>query len=570
VDFCYFVGVREGFSNEEYQLVEALRIGGNYRCSMNYQPFIISSFGPIPAHHLHGQAFSGVDLILGNEGYADFRRDRGRTIEPGEDGSYIVIGKSGSETVIGTDFAGYRKMFIYRHGDSWAISDSLIDLARFAFSQGLPVTISKPHLSTFFIDGSFGHQLASLQTSVSQIQLVPATHEIAFDTSRVSDLLLRRTKAASAALPDRYDQAMYEYLRTWVGRAAALLQSDVLVRSDLTGGRDSRAVLALLLAALRRCGGSARDLAIVSDVERPADLRVANSIAERFGFKINERPWEVANTHYDAPTAYAVWKSLCLGVYMPLYIPTGAANPSIIFLDGSGGESQRPFYPEMTLEAFLDTQAKFIPDGDDYPGLKTSILADINMLRSGQEETIHPLVIHYRHFRDRCHGGRSSQFHNTSSPLSSALLRNAFPLCPKVRSDRAQVLVDILINGDRELAMMAYDKPEKLPDERNLADVIDASGAIASADLNGRVFKSGLPASAPASPRKAELLGMLRDDVRRHQNAVAQSGYLPPDYVERGVAAIEVAIAKGNFRDPAEAVPSVHVILAGELLALGG
>jgi hypothetical protein len=539
---------------------------------MGYQAFILSNFNQTPTHHLHGQAFSGADLVLGNEGYADFRRNRSRTIEPGEDGSYIVVGKSGSETVIGTDFAGYRKMFLYRHGDSWAVSDSLIDLARFAFSRGLPVTISKPHLSTFFIEGDFGKQLASLQTSVSQIQLVPATHEIAFDTSRGSGLRLRRTKAASAPLPDRYDQALYDYLRTWVGRLAALLQSNVLVRSDLTGGRDSRAILALLIATLRRCGGSVSDLAMVSDVGRPADLKVANSIADRFGFKLNERPWEVANTHYDVPTAYAVWKSLCLGVYMPPYIPTGAPNPSIIFLDGSGGEGHRPFYPEMTPETFVDTQAKFIMDRDDYQALKASILADIDMLKSGQEETIHPLVIHYRHFRDRCHGGRSSQFHFTASPLSSALLRNAFPLCAKEKSDRAQVLVDILINGDRELAMMPYDKPEKRPDERNLADVIDASGAIASANMDGRVFQSGLPESASAEPRKADLLGMLRDDVLRHQNMVVESGYLPPDYVERGVEALELALAKGSFRgdDPVDAVPSVHVILAGELLALSG
>lgn len=536
---------------------------------MNYQPFILSSFGPLPTHYLHGQAFFGVDLILGNEGYTAFRRHRGRTIEPGEDGSYIVIGESGSETVIGTDFAGYRKMFLYRHAGSWAVSDSLIDLARFASSRGLPVTISKPHLSTFFIKNSFGHQLASLQTSVCQIQLVPASHEIAFDTSRRSGLLLRRTKAASAALPDRYDQAMYEYLRTWVGRAAALLQSDMLVRSDITGGRDSRAVLAILFAALRRCGGSVADLAVVSSLARPADLKVANSIADRFGFKLNVRPWEVANTHYDVPTAYAIWKSLCLGVYMPLYIPTGAPNPSIIFLDGCGGESHRPFYPEITPQAFLDTQAKFIADGDDYRALKASILSDINLLKSGQEEAIHPLVIHYRHFRDRCHGGRTSQFHYTTSPLASALLRNAFPLCPKEKSDRAQVLVDILINGDRELAMMAYDKPEKLPDKWNLADVIDASGAIASADMNGRVFAPGImPASAPAEPCKPDLLGMLRDDVRRHQSSVAQSGYLPPDYVECGVEAVEAASAKGDFRDPVDAIPSLHVILVGELLVL--
>ena len=535
---------------------------------MKYQLFILSSLVPTPVDHLHGFAFSGVDLILGNQAYADFRRDRGRRIEPGEDGSYIVVGKSGSEIVIGTDFAGYRKMFLYRHGDDWAVSDSLIDLARFASSRGLPVSISKPHLSTFLIAGDFGHQLASLQTSVSQIQLVPATHEIAVDPLSGNTLKLRRTKVASRRHPIEYDQAMYDYLRIWVGRLATLLQSSLLIRCDISGGRDSRAVLSLLLAAVQRCDCSLKDVAMVSSPTLPADLSVANAIAERFHFKLNERPWEPANTSYDVPTSYAVWKSLCMGVYMPLHFPGSAPNPSIVSLNGSGGEGHRPFYPEVGLEAFLDARAKFFPSADDFQALKASILSDVSMLRSGQEENIDSLVLHYRHFRDRCHGGRTSQFHYAVSPLSSGILRNAFPLCPKERSDRGQVLVDISISGSRELAMMAYDKPEKLPNKQNLTDALDASDAIACANLGGRVFQSAPPPSAPTEPRKLELISMLRDDIFHHQKAVAQSGYLTRDYVSRGIEAVEVALANGDFRHPIDAIPSVHVVLTGELIAL--
>jgi hypothetical protein len=49
---------------------------------------------------------------------------------------------------------------------------------------------------------------------------------------------------------------------------------------------------------------------------------------------------------------------------------------------------------------------------------------------------------------------------------------------------------------------------------------------------------------------------MLRDDVRRHQQTVARE--------------IEAASARGNFRHPDEAIPSVHITLAGELLDRSG
>ena len=82
--------------------------------------FLVSSFDHLPEHRLHGFCFQDEDLIMGDKGYEKYRADKGRAVLPGQDGSYIVLRHSDNEAVIGTDFSGYHKLFLYRHNYTWA------------------------------------------------------------------------------------------------------------------------------------------------------------------------------------------------------------------------------------------------------------------------------------------------------------------------------------------------------------------------------------------------------------------------------------------------------------------
>lgn len=134
---------------------------------MTDQPFfLISSDDALPQHHLHGFCWQDEDLVLGNGGYEKYRASRKAEIPTGQDGSYIVVNASPQEAVIGTDFSGYHKLFLYQYAGHWILSNSLIEIARVAAGKGLPVTINESHLASFFIRGAFGNQLTSLRTSV--------------------------------------------------------------------------------------------------------------------------------------------------------------------------------------------------------------------------------------------------------------------------------------------------------------------------------------------------------------------------------------------------------------------
>jgi hypothetical protein len=540
---------------------------------MDHGFFLVSSYGLLPEHHLHGICFQDEDLIIGNEGYEKYRAVRQRDIRAGQDGSYIVVRPSENETVIGTDFSGYYKLFLYQRGEKWALSNSFIELVRYVASKNLPVTVDENHLASFFIEGPFGDQLTSLRTSVKEIRLIPSTMEAVLTKAFFGTALtLRPVSAASGhALNEKsYREILQDYLRLWVGRMATMLQADLYMRSDLTGGQDSRAILSLMLAAAQNIGDAfIRQVNFTSDKGAKGDFTIASQIAERFRLRFMDKSEDPrVPVRLDTSKAYEKWKSLCLGVYGPIYFPVTHPVPTALSFGGAGGEGHRRFYPSIAPDRFLNQQRAFFPSSAQFKRLKRDILDDLSALRQGAEASVDPMILHYRHFRDRCHGGRAPQYGNLISPLSSATLRQASSLCSSEQIERSQVLADVLINANRELAILPYDEPRKSFDARHLSEVPDAKDAIHSARSDGRVFAPETASVQAGDFTKQKALLMLREDFLDHYERMRGSGFFPKEYLEKARATAEKASVEGRFPHARSGGAVSHVILAGELSRL--
>jgi hypothetical protein len=540
---------------------------------MNPSFFLISSYDPIPQHYLQGLCLQDEDIILGNEGYQKYVAARKRYVQPGLDGSYIIVRSSDEETIVGTDFSGYYKLFLYQCGERWALSNSLIELVRFAASKRLPVTIDESHLASFFIEGPFGDQLTSLRTSVKEIRLVSSSMEAVIAPTFFGTTVKLRPTAVLYEDPERlesYEEALRHCMKLWTGRMATLLQSDLYIRSDLTGGRDSRAVLSLMLAACRIIGEPfIRKVNITSDKDATDDFSIAHQIAERFHLRFMDKVGDPRRpVRLSVNGAYETWKSLCLGVYGPIYFPVTHPVPTATAMGGAGGEGHRRFYPNVAPETFINAQRKFIPSSAHFKRLKRDILDDLATLRRGPEASVDPMIVHYRHFRDRCHGGRAPQYGNLISPLSSKALRRASSLCAPTKIDRSQVLADILVNANRQLAAMAYDAPAKSFDARHFADLVDAEDAIRSARKDGQVFASEGASHELGGFTKKEAFRLLRDDFLDHYAQARGAGFFPKPYLEKAREAAENALLNGRFPHIRSSCAISHVILAGELARL--
>jgi hypothetical protein len=540
---------------------------------MSHDIFLISSFDPIPKHFFAGYCFQDEDFILGSGGYDRYRAARNRGIEPGQDGAYVIVRSSGNETVVGTDFSGYFKLFLYEHPNGWALSNSLIDLARFAAGKGLPVTIDEAHLASFFIRDSFGQQLTSLHTSVKDIRLVPSMMEVVITRSISGAGISLRPTAMISRMASQGDYATVfsDFMRLWVGRMATILRSDLRVQCDLSGGRDSRAVLALIIAASKRFGGDLQKIGIQSNPRAVADRAAADRLMEEYGLSFTGRgSSRRPEPSFSAARAYEKWKSLCLGVYAPIYFPQWNRSSTSVNFSGGGGESHRRFYEKASPERLLDGHRRSIPSRALFEQLRADILNDLAFLSRGPEGHLKPLIVHYRHFRDRCHGGCLAQYRNRLSPLASGLLRQASTLCSPEQFDRSQVLADIMMNADEKLAFMPYDDPKKALDPRHVAERIDSSGAIAAARGDGRVFAADEAAQETGTFVRPDALRMLRDDFLTNYERVRGSGFFPHQYLEKARMIVEEAVRSGSLQHAAHGCSVSHVILTGELSNISG
>ncbi len=534
---------------------------------------LFSHDGVLPQRKLIGVCFTGSDVVVGDLGYQKYAERERKRIEPGEDGAYIVVNAHEGSATIGTDFSGYYKLFAYRSGDAWALSNSIVSLVEYARARSLPVTLRSAHLAGFFIPGAFGNQIASLQTAVGEIRLIPATEQAIVREDPVT-----KKRSLATARTDRveeldlrgpsYADALAESLRVWVARMGALVMSDLDVACKLTGGRDSRAVLSLLLAAAQRSSAGFSRVTFVSKETAQQDLAIAKGLAKHYGLALNSRRRHHLDRPLTARGAYERWRRLCLGIYTPIYFPSKHPNPMSLTIGGAGGEAHRPFFRSRTLTRMLDAQRGVFSSGNHFEEFRAAVLSDIAGLQRGFEADLDPLTLHYRHYRDRMHGGRSPQYIYQASPLSSSFFRRASAICPPKQRKRAQFLVDLMMNCAQGIVDMPYDTRGKAPDRRHKRDFTDIRNALDRLQP-GIVYTStspGEPDVGDAADGHQDIWSRLLDDLLRHEGGLRRSGLFRTEYVDQAVTVARKAAEMQQLTSASAGSPVSHLLFAALLL----
>jgi hypothetical protein len=530
--------------------------------------FLLGYDEPRPQNQLVGFCFTEADLVIGDKGYEKFRKIRGRTISPGEDGAYIVVETSNGSTTIGTDFSGYYKLFIFRSGEAWALSNSIVALIDYARARSLPITLANAHLAGFCIKGAFGNQLASLHTAVEEIRLIPATQEIEIrePSAGKTSLTLRRTTRMRQLESNRltYKEALAEALSIWLARFRTILQSDLDIVSKLTGGQDSRTVLSLFLAATQGCPAVLGRIGFDCKASALQDLAIANNLANRYGLSLNSLPCRHLATSLNSNMAYDRWRSLCYGIYTPIYFPTKDRNPLCLTIGGAGGEGHRHFYHARTLKILLDSQRRYFPTDALFEEFRASVIADVKHLRQGYEADLDPLILHYRHFRDRAHSGRSPQYIYQAAPLGSSYFRLASSLCTPKKRKRAQLIVDLMMNCAPGIVDMPYDLEVKLPDKRHKSDVTDVRDALASG-RSGAVFTSVPPDPLTATSGRT-VWDRLYLDIKENVSAIKNCGLFSKAYIEQAITVAKKAAEAGQLSDATDGCSISHLLFAAHII----
>jgi hypothetical protein len=528
--------------------------------------FLTSSKHRLPESELLGSAFQGADLIIGDSGRDEYTKATGREVQPGNDGTYVTVIRRGNTAAIGTDFAGYQRLLVYRNGPDWALATSFAELVEFAARNGWPVTPDPANLRVFSMSGALGSQLVSHRTAVEEIMLLPATASVVV-RSRAGRLELHvDPKPRNTTLRRwgvRYSDVMSEYLSTWLSRLATLARSDLQLISDITGGRDSRVVLGMLLRASGSAGaGGIYRIDFRSGESATEDLKVARTLDERFSLNLNARG--MTSRHpLSGEQSFALWRQSNLGLYGPVYLSRFLPVDGIS-LGGAGGESHRVFYTGANMTRLLQIRKKALGGEAPFAVVRDQMLADLNSLRRGVERQLDERILHYRHFRDRLHGGRLPVSLVNVSPLAGGKLRQASALASSEHRERSQILADLLLNLDEDLALMDYDDESKKLDSRHLSEALDLSDAIKAPLQQGRVH--GRVVMPPKVPSGDSVLAHFHAAAERGAHALRNNDWLPADDIRDAVATAKAAAESGQFEHAVKGKPGAQVILAATIL----
>lgn len=523
--------------------------------------FFFSSATDLPERWFSGYGFAGCNFIAGEGGAQRYRRATGRDVPIGEDGCYVTIAPHGSATRIGADFKGYKHLYYYSQGSVWAFSNSLTALVEHLTEQGVTLHIDRAQLMVWRHPKPFTAQPASFKTAVCEIRILPSFYCLELKKGKLKPVALEPRASAQS-----YCDGLKQYLELWLSRISGLIHHGGLsLIVDLTGGRDSRVLLGFFLAARERLGiTSSRDnfyLRSDKKTRLARDLEIARQLAEHYGLLLNRKVPRALPL--AVPHAYRDWKALCLGIYTPVYFPYTLNSSRHVYFGGGGGESHRPFYPLKEPKEYLRAKHKGFTDKVLVTRWQDDVLGAIDTLQRYNPRNIHPLILHYREFRDRFHVGRTLQYTTMCAPLGSHALMTCADVCSREHLENNQILYDIMENLAPGLSERPYDEEDKAPTAANMANLTHVT---LDDDLPiGHVYSiESADAAYTGEGTSAERITLLRDDVARRCEDIVAAG-IEKEEVNEILARLNEAIDKGGFNHSSEGRRAAGLLLAGEL-----
>jgi len=535
---------------------------------------IFSSLDKLPSNFLKGFAFDGVDLICGDDGYKKFRARTNRLIHPGGDGAYLTINKTHEKITIGTDYPGHYKLYVYQDGAFWAISNSLIKLAEFASNSGHSVNIDYAQLSSFHIyPRRFGDQLCSLSTAVREIRTLPARVQIEISNGSHGQTLefftVDEVQSFEVVPPD-YESQLWRFLSVWIGRFVTILNSDLNIKVDVTGGLDSRTVLSLILAAAKLTGSDAlKRVLFYSNSTHKADYSVSCQLADSQNFVVRKkiyREYHIDDYRVDTDIAYSMWKNFFPGTYMPVIFPSVRRDSNFVWIAGNGGEAHRPDYSFDSLESLIDNGKQFITNPEHFEEIRETTLSDMEKLRFGLEKDLNPVLGHYRNFRDRYHHGRRALICNSITPLSSVLLRFANNVASPEIFQSGRLLTDIITNCVPELFDIPFDDPRKKFRATGRASDDAIARIFAEAPTDGTVYSGSSQSLNPGKFIRRHAINMLQADFDASLPIVRELEIFSSQYIETAASYLSQAADSSNFAKTRNGSPAAFVTFAARLM----
>jgi hypothetical protein len=281
---------------------------GNLQNQLSTRLFVISSFNkqiPQDLPIFYGYAQSDRSLIFGRRGYRDWACEFKRGKEVFHSGRYLLVDYTlEGDLVVECDPSGMECVYLYRNEKDFALSNSFLALGYHLIRMGVALNPCKNALYSMFLQHSMGKTLISNSTPIKGISVVSRGYRLKVSRNwRLSVDEIPGLKGLFVESGSSND--LFGYLE----RSKSLFQAlSRLPRArrpvvDLSGGVDSRAVLAILIGS-----GLAEKFTYYSSAKNSEEIEIAREICNRYSIKMTNKS-QFGNRVDDSLT----YQSICAG-----------------------------------------------------------------------------------------------------------------------------------------------------------------------------------------------------------------------------------------------------------------
>ena len=298
--------------------------------------FIIDSYNLNEVNEkLYGFSITN-GMLVENGNYADMQEFTG-------EGAYLYIKVSDNKISIFQDFLGSYGLYLFRDNDYFAISNSFLKLVEY-LRENYKLTLNKEFASSLIVSNLCSSIYK--ETLVNEIELLP--RDIILHINKINKNLIYEQLdygEKSVELGSKESLILLDnWFEKWVSVIRFLKGKTNNIQFDLSGGFDSRIIIALLLSSnvdLNKVFVRSIDDDLHTHKE---DFEIASSIANEFNFKLNKRPFSLEKKYFkDINTIISASAYLKLGFHNQFNFKFYVTDDEFYHFSGAAGESIRSY-----------------------------------------------------------------------------------------------------------------------------------------------------------------------------------------------------------------------------------
>jgi len=314
------------------------------------------------------QDHDSQSIVLGQKGYNEWKNSNFESNKEYE-GAYVQSQFKGLTLTIRNDLFSYLPVIHFSNRDLFVCSDSLYIISEVRKSLGLPCKLNQKVMHSRAWTHGLACAVMSNDTQIEGVKLLsPGKHiEISMKKKMFSSEYFLETKniVKSTNLKelfavdfDNYKQAIRDAATKMAQSTMSLLHlDDVMIKFGLSGGLDSR----IILAAVLQKPELLKNIAITTNTHpsRKGDFEVVERLAKDFHFKFNDdEKIRMHRRKHSLKTVkiedrFALWVLSSMGLFDMMYLHDSYwPKPHIIDMGGHGAETIKGTFAAKRFEDY--------------------------------------------------------------------------------------------------------------------------------------------------------------------------------------------------------------------------